>query len=57
MTAARLFVNREVSAMKMYTKLSAALLAVILLASGCTTLNYSYTDGSEPINWREYNDC
>jgi hypothetical protein len=39
-------------------KLSAALLAVILIISGCTTLNYySYTDGSEPINWREYNDC
>jgi hypothetical protein len=38
-------------------KLSAALLAVILIVSGCTTLNYSYTDGSEPINWREYNDC
>ena len=43
--------------MKICTQLSAALLAIILLASGCTTLNYSYADSSEPINWREYNDC
>jgi hypothetical protein len=43
--------------MKIGTKLSAALLAVILFASGCATLNYYSYDGSEPINWREYNDC
>lgn len=50
-------VNREVSAMKIYKKLSAVLLAAILLGSGCATINSSYADGSEPINWREYNDC
>jgi hypothetical protein len=43
--------------MKIYVKLSALLLAVILSTSGCATLNYSYADSNEPINWREYNDC
>jgi len=51
------FLDSEVSAKKTYMKLSAALLAVILLGSGCTALNYSYADGVEPINWRDYNDC
>ena len=43
--------------MQISVKLSAAFLAVILLASGCTALNSSYADRIEPINWREYNDC
>jgi hypothetical protein len=43
--------------MKIYAKVSAVLLAVVLFASGCAAVNYSYADGVEPINWREYNDC
>jgi hypothetical protein len=43
--------------MKIYMNLSAPLLAIILLASGCTALKASYSGAPEPINWREYNDC
>lgn len=47
----------EVSAMKIHVKLFAALLALVLCASGCAAVNYSYLDAAEPLNWREYDDC
>ena len=43
--------------MKIYMKLSVAFLAVILLGSGCATLNYSSAGDVEPIKWSDYTDC
>jgi len=43
--------------MKISTKLFAAFLSILILASGCATLSYPAGDAAERINWREYNDC
>lgn len=43
--------------MKTHRKLLAVLFVVILSASGCTAVDYSYGHGDGLINWREYNDC
>ena len=43
--------------MKISTKLFAALLSIMILASSCATLSYPAGDTAERINWREYLDC
>jgi hypothetical protein len=44
--------------MKISTELFAALLGILILASGCATLSRPLADTAEMrINWREYNDC
>jgi len=43
--------------MRTSTPWLAALIAILLLASGCATFDYSTGDTGTRINWREYNDC